>query len=62
MWDSKIRAEYDKHKGNGKDYYDFLIQTRAIMETQEPMIKELQQKYSTRPTRIIDQYNWMKTH
>jgi len=62
MWDSAIRTEYKKRRGNGEDYFEFLKEMKALGKEQESIIKELQQRYGKRATRIIDQYNWMKTH
>lgn len=62
MWDRDIRTVYKKRSGDGKDYFEFLIGMKRIWEKRQDTIKELQDKYGKRETRIIDQYNWMKAH
>jgi len=62
MWDSGIREKYGKSKGDGKEYFEFLITTQTLMLRLETTINSLRREYGKKPTRIIDQYNWMKTH
>lgn len=62
MWDSAVRRGYRKFKGDGEDYFEFLKEMKALWIEQESIIKELQQRYGKRATKIIDQYNWTKTH
>ena len=62
MWDSAIRTKYRKREGDGKNYFEFLNDMKRLWKELKNTIKELEQKYDKRPTRLIDQYNWMKTH
>ena len=62
MWDSAIRAKYSKTRGNGEDYFEFLVEMKEILQSFKPAIEQLQKRYGTKVTRIIDQYNWMATH
>jgi len=63
MWDSEIRRGYKKHKGDGKEYFEFLCQMKDMWKKLETTIKSLQQKYGgKRITRMLDEYNWVKNH
>lgn len=63
MWDSPIRDKiYNKHRGDGKDYFEFLGMMKTLWMERRDTIENLWRKYGRRPTRIIDQYNWEKTH
>jgi hypothetical protein len=44
MWDSEIRKKYNKRKGNGEDYFEFLKEMRNLYKEFEDIIKDLQQK------------------
>jgi hypothetical protein len=61
MWDVKIRNEYGKIKGNGEDYFEFLCEMRTFSQALEGTVKNVEHRFGRRRTRIIDQYNWMKT-
>lgn len=58
MWDTNIRIGYGKNKGNGEDYFQFLMKMKDFWDKLNDTIKELHEKYRIRPTRIIDIYNW----
>jgi len=58
MWDTNIRIGYCKKNGDGKDYFQFLMEMRGFWDKLSDTIKELHEKYRIRPTRIIDIYNW----
>lgn len=64
MWDTNIRNHYHKYhreQGNdGKDYLGFLLNTKEILNAMNNQVEGLSRKYSLRPTRIIDMYNWAK--
>lgn len=60
MWDSAIRAGYKKKNGDGEDYFNFLNEMKSTAKGLDTTIKDLQQKYGKRVTRILDQYNWIK--
>ncbi|MGF3573673.1 MAG: hypothetical protein ACQXXG_09695 [Candidatus Bathyarchaeia archaeon] len=61
MWDTAIRNKgYGKYNGDGKDYYEFLCEMKDIAKALENTIRELQQRYGERVTRLLDQYNWME--
>ena len=63
MWDSAIRTRYGKNDGDGKDYFEFLMEMqRRVWKKLRSEIEELRQKYGKKVTRIIDQYNWGITH
>lgn len=62
MWDSAIREEYGKSKGDGKEYFEFLLTMQTLMLRLETTINYLREKYGRKPTRIIDQFNWMSAH
>lgn len=62
MWDSIIRKEYEKSTGDGKDYFEFLVEMKRLWKEFENTIKKLEQRFGQKPTRIIDQYNWTKAH
>jgi len=62
MWDDNIRKEYEKRKGNGEDYFQFLVDMQKLWNGLSETIEELQRKYGKRATRIIDEYNWIEFH
>lgn len=64
MWDSKIRKCYEKNRGDGKEYFEFLTQMKEMCKSEEleTTIGDLQREYGKRITRIIDQYNWVKAN
>jgi len=62
MWDSDIRRQYRKFEGDGKEYFEFLLTIQTLMLRLEPTITALREKNQKKPTRIIDQFNWMNAH
>lgn len=62
MWDADIRNGYEKWEGDGKDYFQFLVDMQRLWNALNKTIEELQRKYGKRATRIIDEYNWIKFH
>ena len=61
MWDTAIRNKgYEKYNGDGKDHFEFLCEMKDIAKALENTIRDLQQKYAERVTRLLDEYNWMK--
>ncbi len=58
MWDTNIRIGYGKKKGNGEDYFQFLVKMKDFWEKLNDTIEELHQRLGIRHTRIIDIYNW----
>jgi hypothetical protein len=59
MWDTAIRAAYGKSKGDGKEYFEFLLIMQTLILVFETTINSLTKKYGMKPTRVIDQFNWM---
>jgi len=62
MWDANIRQGYKKTNGDGKDYFQFLIEMQKLWTALDETIRDLQKKYGKRATRIIDEYNWREFH
>lgn len=62
MWDANIRVGYKKKNGDGKDYFQFLIEMQKLWTALDETIKDLKKKYGKRATRIIDEYNWVEFH
>jgi len=62
MWDLNIRNYYEKNKGDGKEYFDFLTQMKEMCKSKEleTTIGDLQRESGKKITRMIDQYNWVK--
>lgn len=58
MWDANIRVGYHKYNGDGEDYFQFLKDMKDLWNALNNTINKLQEKYRSRPTRIIDIYNW----
>lgn len=61
MWDTGIRIKYGKKRGDGKEYFEFLCGMKCMGEKLKGTIKELQQKYGKRATKVIDQHNWIES-
>lgn len=62
MWDANIRKGYKKKNGDGKDYFQFLIEMQKLWMVLDETIKDLQKRYGKKSTRIIDEYNWCEFH
>lgn len=60
MWDRAIRTHYG-FKESGDEYVRFLITMQNWMISLNPMIKEFQNRYKKSSTKIIDEYNWIKS-
>jgi len=59
MWDTAIRNKgYKKKSADGKDYFEFLCEMKNMWKALELTIRNLQQRYGQRATRILDQYNY----
>ena len=73
MWDSKIRKGYNYSKGDENEYFEFLKEMQnqillvleeyaksegiSIDKARDDLIKRCDGYY---PTKIIDEYNWLK--
>jgi len=60
IWDRKIRNYYELGD-NGGEYVRFLLNMKRWLKKLEPTIMKLQDKYQKSCTKIIDEYNWIKS-
>jgi len=60
IWDRRIR-DYYGFQENGEEYLRFLINMKNWLKKLEPTIEALGNKYQKPCTKIIDEYNWLKS-
>jgi len=60
IWDRKIRNYYDFQEG-GEEYLRFLVNMKNWLKKLKPTIDLLGNKYQKPSTKIIDEYNWIKS-
>lgn len=62
MWDLDIRRK-NKLRGNGNEYFQFLVEMQKRMRQLQPTLRELEQKYQPdTATTFIDKVNWFLAH
>ena len=62
MWDTKIRGGYGKSKGDGEDYFHFLLQMKGMIIRLQTTIDRLAGKYRKSKTKVLDEYNFVTCH
>lgn len=58
MWDADIRYG----KGEGRDYFRFLVDMKELWKALDTTIAELEKTNKKKATRIIDEFNWHECH
>ena len=58
MWDSKIRIKYGR-QGVGHEYFEFLKDMKDVADEVNTAIEHLEKTYGRRPTKLLDEYNWI---
>lgn len=59
IWDRKIRVDYD-FGGSGTEYVRFLINMQNWIKNLSPILEKMQKDYGKSPTKLVDDYNWIK--
>jgi len=59
IWDAKIRVDYG-FGDSGKEYVRFLINMQNWIKKLSPLLEKMQKEYGKSPTKIVDDYNWIK--
>jgi hypothetical protein len=59
IWDRKIRVDYGFGE-SGKEYVRFLINMQNWIKKLNPILEEMQKDYGKSPTKLVDDYNWIK--
>jgi hypothetical protein len=59
IWDAKIRVDYG-FGNTGKEYVRFLINMQNWIKKLRPILEKMQKDYGKSPTKIVDDYNWIK--
>ena len=59
IWDRKIRVDYCLGD-SGREYVQFLLNMQNWIKKLSSILEKMQKDYGKSPTKIVDDYNWIK--